>query len=109
MPTDVIHSTAHWVIREAPPIEGARLHFQLTPLLAVQDFLDLPPAIHQDLWTALGWIRDQYELTYWCMVWRCGDQAATGGTDDRAAAYIVVGDPDSQVRAKHVLSGPSGG
>lgn len=100
-----VHSTEHWDITVAPDIPGARLHFRLAPRTPVADFLELTHAEMRDYWTALGWVYDAYELTYYCVVWRCGDQQRTGGADQHAAAYVVVGDPDSPTIARHTLSG----
>lgn len=101
---DLLHTTAYWDIFAAPLIPGARLHFKLAPHVQVDDLLDLPDVAFHDYWTALAWIKDGYDLTYYVTVTRCGDPRYTGGSDPYACVYVVVGDPESDVVVKHPIS-----
>lgn len=101
---DLIHSTTHWDIESVPLVDGARLHFRLSPRYNVADLLDLPTVAFGDYWTALRWLKDSYELTYYCTLARNGDPRYTGGDDEHACVYVVVGDPDSDVIVKHQVS-----
>lgn len=101
---ELVHSTRYWNIETVPLVPGARLHFRLSPIQPVDDMLKLPNAALDDYWTALVWLIDGYELTYYCTVSRNGDQRYTGGPDPYACVYVVVGDPESDVIVKHPVS-----
>lgn len=100
----LLHSTSHWRIFTEPLIPGARLHFRLEPVQPADDVIDLPRAALNDFWTALAWLKDGYDLTYYVSVIRSGDHRYTGGNDPYVRVYVVVGDREPNTIAKYQIS-----
>lgn len=91
---EVLHRTAHWsVTPNGFPYEGTLLHLLLIPGAHVTDMLSLPDDARQDLWAALGWVRDTFALGYYGFGVRNGDSARTGGTVRHLHAHVIVADP----------------
>jgi diadenosine tetraphosphate (Ap4A) HIT family hydrolase len=85
----------HWtVVPNRYPYRGTRHHLLLIPHEHVADMVDLSEAARQEFWTALGWVRDRYELAHYGLAARNGDSRATGGTISHLHIHIVVGDVD---------------
>lgn len=105
---DLVHVTARWRVLAVPLIPGARLHFKLEPINQVADLDHLSLLEKADFWVALAWVKDSYELTYYVFMSRNGDSRYTGGDDDHACVYLVVGDPDSDTIVKHQVSSGAG-
>jgi ATP adenylyltransferase len=99
---EIIHRTAHWTVTPNKfPYAGTKLHLMLVPDEHVTDLVDLSPAAQQDFWTALGWIRDRYGLTYYGLGARNGECRYTGGTIAHVHLHVIVGDPgEGPVRFK---------
>jgi ATP adenylyltransferase len=92
---EIIHRTECWIVTPNKfPYTGTKLHLMLVPDEHVTDLLDLSPAAQQDFWTALGWIRERYGLTYYGLGARNGDCRYTGGTIAHVHVHVIVGDPD---------------
>jgi ATP adenylyltransferase len=93
----VLHETRHWVIRPNEfPYAGTRLHLLLVPREHVTDVLDLAPDGQADFWTALGWVRERYELSYYALGMRNGDCRYTGATIRHVHAHVMAGDPAAE-------------
>jgi ATP adenylyltransferase len=75
------------------PYPGARLHLLLVPRQHVRDVLDLDAEARAGFWTALGWVRERYDLTYYGLGMRNGDCQYTGATVRHVHAHVLVGDP----------------
>jgi ATP adenylyltransferase len=91
----VVHRTRHWFITPNRfPYAGAKLHYLLVPEKHVTDVLDLPAADREDFWTALAWVRDEHELSFYGLGARCGDCEYTGGTIRHVHVHVIVGDVD---------------
>ena len=89
----VVHRTAHWTVTPNRfPYAGTTLHLMLVPDEHVVDMIDLSPAAREDFWSALAWIRERYELTYYGLAARNGDPRFTGGTIRHLHIHVVVGD-----------------
>ena len=81
----VLRETSHWSITPNEfPYPGTALHLLLVPHQHVGDILDLDEAARADFWTALGWVRDRYELTYYGLGVRNGDCRYSGHHPPRA-------------------------
>jgi ATP adenylyltransferase len=90
----VLRETRHWIIRPNEfPYPGTRLHLLLVPRAHADDILDLEADAQADFWTALGWVRERYELTYYGLGMRNGDCRYTGATIRHVHAHVLVGDP----------------
>jgi diadenosine tetraphosphate (Ap4A) HIT family hydrolase len=93
----VLWQTSHWSITPNEfPYQGTALHLLLVPRQHVGDLLDLDEAGRADFWTALGWVRDRYELTYYGLGVRNGDCRYSGATIRHVHAHVLVGDPDAE-------------
>jgi diadenosine tetraphosphate (Ap4A) HIT family hydrolase len=93
----VTHRTAHWTITPNKfPYASTTLHLMLVPHEHVADLLDLTEAAQRDFWTALGWIRKTYGLTYYGLGARNGDPRFTGGTITHVHVHVIVGDPNGE-------------
>lgn len=101
----VLYRGAHWTVMPNDfPYAGTRLHLLLVPDEHVTDLVDLPAAAQQGYWSALAWVRDTYELTFYSLAVRNGDCEYTGGTVRHVHVHLLqgdVGDPSHQpVRTK---------
>jgi dihydrofolate reductase/diadenosine tetraphosphate (Ap4A) HIT family hydrolase len=95
-PLAVLHKTPQWtIVPNRFPYRGTRLHLLLVPDEHVTDMADLSPAARDDFWTALGWVRDRYGLTYYGLAVRNGDPRFTGGTIRHLHLHVVVGDVEN--------------
>jgi ATP adenylyltransferase len=93
----VLWETKHWIVRPNEfPYSGTQLHLLLIPRDHVGDVLDLGAAAQADFWTALGWVRDRYQLTYYGLGMRNGDCRYTGATIRHVHAHVLVGDPTTE-------------
>jgi diadenosine tetraphosphate (Ap4A) HIT family hydrolase len=91
---EILHRTAHWTVTPNKfPYAGTTLHLMLVPDEHVTDLLDLSGAAQQDFWTALRWVRDRYDLTYYGLGARNGECRHTGGTIAHVHVHVIVGDP----------------
>jgi len=89
----VLHKTTPWtIVPNRFPYRGTRLHLMLVPDEHVVDMIDLSPAAREDFWSALAWIRERYDLTYYGLAARNGDPRFTGGTIRHLHIHVVVGD-----------------
>lgn len=96
---EALHRTDHWaVVVNRWPYDNAAVHLLLIPCLHVADLLDLPGDVRDDLWAALGWLRDGYGLASYGLAARCGDCAATGGTVRHLHLHVVVPEAGAKVR-----------
>ncbi|GAA5201482.1 hypothetical protein GCM10023322_81540 [Rugosimonospora acidiphila] len=87
--------TGHWtVIHNRYPYADTRLHLLMVPDEHVSDLVDLSPEAREDFWTALAWIRDHYELSFYGLGARNGDSRFTGGTIGHLHVHVIVGDVD---------------
>jgi ATP adenylyltransferase len=92
-PLAVLHKTPQWtIVPNRFPYRGTRLHLMLVPDEHVVDMIDLSPAAREDFWSALAWIRERYDLTYYGLAARNGDPRFTGGTIRHLHIHVVVGD-----------------
>jgi ATP adenylyltransferase len=90
----ILFQTPHWIVTPNEfPYPGSRLHLMLVPHRHVGDILDLDAEAQAGFWTALGWVRDRYELTYYGLGMRNGDCRYTGATVRHVHAHVLVGDP----------------
>lgn len=106
----VLWETSHWSITPNEfPYKGTALHLLLVPRQHVGDILDLDEAARADFWTALGWVRDRYELTYYGLGVRNGDCRYTGATIAHLHAHVVVAppDPEAVVRMRFSAQAPA--
>jgi ATP adenylyltransferase len=93
----VLTRTRHWTITPNEfPYAGTALHLLLVPHQHVGDLLDLDPGAQADLFTALAWVRDRYELTYYGLGVRNGDCRYNGATISHLHAHVLVGDPAAE-------------
>jgi diadenosine tetraphosphate (Ap4A) HIT family hydrolase len=91
---EILHRTAHWTVTPNRfPYAGTTLHLMLVPDEHATDLLDLSGAAQQDFWTALRWVRDRYDLTYYGLGARNGECRHTGGTIAHVHVHVIVGDP----------------
>ena len=91
---EILHRTGHWTVTPNKfPYAGTTLHLMLVPDEHVTDLLDLSGAAQQDFWTALRWVRDRYDLTYYGLGARNGECRHTGGTIAHVHVHVIVGDP----------------
>lgn len=90
----ILFSTRHWdVTPNEFPYQGTALHLLLVPHEHAGDLLDLPAEAQQDFWTALGLVRERYQLRYYGLGVRNGDCRYTGATIRHVHAHVLVGDP----------------
>jgi ATP adenylyltransferase len=90
----ILFQTPHWIVTPNEfPYPGARLHLMLVPRQHVGDILDLDADGQAGFWTALGWVRERYDLTYYGLGMRNGDCRYTGATVRHIHAHVLVGDP----------------
>jgi len=93
----VIWQTKYWTITPNKfPYQGTSLHMVLVPHQHAGDLLDLDDAARADFWTALAWVRDRYELSYYGLGVRNGDCRFSGATIRHVHAHVLVGDPDAE-------------
>lgn len=93
----VLHRTEHWTVTPNEfPYRGTRLHLMLVPDEHVTDLADLSPAVQQDFWRALAWIRATHELTHYGLATRNGRSEYTGGTIRHVHVHILQGAPDDE-------------
>lgn len=89
-----LHSTDHWSVRPNQyPYDGAQLHVLLVPDVHVGKLLELPLAAQDDMWTVLGWVVGEYDLSHWTLAARNGPCDATGGTIEHLHLHLIVNDP----------------
>src|SRR2546423_658195 len=87
--------SGHWTVTpNRYPYKGTRRHLMLIPDEHVTDLVDLSPTAQQDFWSVLGWLRDEYKMTYYGLGARNGDARFTGGTIRHLHVHVVVGDVD---------------
>jgi diadenosine tetraphosphate (Ap4A) HIT family hydrolase len=92
----ILFETRHWAVTPNEfPYQGTALHLLLVPHEHAGDLLDLPAAAQQDFWTALGLIRERYQLRYYGLGVRNGDCRFTGATIRHVHAHVLVGDPEA--------------
>jgi ATP adenylyltransferase len=95
-PRSVLHRTAGWSVRTNTfPYAGTSLHLLLVPVEHVADMLDLTPAVRDDFWNALAWVREHHDLSYYGLGIRNGDFRFTGGTVEHVHVHVIVADPDA--------------
>jgi ATP adenylyltransferase len=93
----ILFRTRHWTVTpNAFPYPGTRLHLLLVPGQHAADLLDLDEVVRQDFWTALGTVRDRYDLSYYGLGVRNGDCRFTGATIRHVHAHVLVGDASPQ-------------
>jgi ATP adenylyltransferase len=93
----ILHSTNHWSVTPNEfPYHGTKLHLLLVPNEHVADLLDLRPEAQADFWTALAWIRDRFQLTYYGLGARNGDGRFTGASIEHVHVHVIVGDVDDE-------------
>ena len=80
--------------RTSSPIRAPRCTCCSCRISTSGDLLDLDRGGQADFWTALGWVRDRYELTYYGLGVRNGDCRYSGATIRHVHAHVLVGDPD---------------
>ena len=91
----LLHRTDHWSVTPNEfPYEGTKLHLLLVPRLHVDDLCDLPPEAQADFFTALGWAREHYAITFYGLGARNGDARFTAGTIYHLHVHLLVGDVD---------------
>jgi len=91
---EILFETSDWTVRPNEfPYPGTSLHLLLVPRQHVGDVLDLEPGAQAGFWTALAWVRDRYDLTYYGLGMRNGDCRYTGATVRHVHAHVLVGDP----------------
>ncbi|HEX6870630.1 MAG TPA: HIT domain-containing protein, partial [Micromonosporaceae bacterium] len=77
----VEYQTRHWaVVANKFPYTNTRLHYLLVPDEHVTDMADLSAPVQQDFWTALTWLRERHQLTYYGLAVRNGESEFSGGT-----------------------------
>jgi ATP adenylyltransferase len=97
---EVLFRTRHWAVTpNAFPYPGTKLHLLLVPDQHAGDLLDLDPEVQADFWTALGQVRERYELDYYGLGVRNGDCRFTGATIVHVHAHVLAG---------HRVAGPDG-
>lgn len=93
----VLLETEHWILTPNEfPYSGARSHLLLVPHSHVEDMLDLPGAVQHDFWTAMGQVRQRFELAYYGLGIRNGDCSQTGGSIAHVHAHILVAEPGDE-------------
>jgi ATP adenylyltransferase len=91
---EILFETPDWTVSPNDfPYPGAQLHLLLVPRQHVRDVLDLDADARAGFWTALGWVRERYDLTYYGLGMRNGDCQYTGATVRHVHAHVLVGDP----------------
>jgi ATP adenylyltransferase len=90
----ILYQTPHWIVTPNEfPYPGTSLHLMLVPRQHVGDILDLDADAQAGFWTALAWVREHYDLTYYGLGMRNGDCRYTGATVRHIHAHVLVGDP----------------
>lgn len=88
---EALHRSDYWTVTHNEyPYPGTALHLLLIPRDHVTDLLHLPWPARDDLWRALRWVKDTYQLGHYTLGGRCGDMAATGATIAHVHIHVVV-------------------